>query len=358
MPDLTLTTTADGHAALTIDGAPVATLTMDRGGLTVTLPAADRADVNVRREVPPPAHDAGGLTWTATALTATAPGMPPITCDRMTPDTNPGTATPEGVPPLFGQAATEYDVIDGITRRRHMLLMGPTGAGKSTVVRRAAEALGWSLVATTITPGTTAEDLLGGLVPAPGESVRFDRIDGPITRAVRQSTVRPTLLLLDEGTRIDRVSEYAALYPVLDGQGYLMVDGESVPVGDLVVVMTANPADGDYIGTHALDPALSNRFGWKPAVTYPEAVHEAAALMARVPGLDQSHADTIAEVARRIRMAPDVSVDMGFRTLHEWASAVASGRRDLMGAADLTIIPEAAEQSDAVRDLIGLVTTG
>ena len=356
MPHLNLTPTADGHAALTIDGATAVTVSHGPDGLTFTLPAADRPGLTVRRDAGAASSAGGGVSWDDTTATVTCRGRVPISFERMAAHDT----TPSGVPALIGQDDFVWNLADGITRRRNMCLMGPTGVGKTTAVRLIAEAAGFAFVGTTITPGTTAEDLLGGLMPVPGDVVRFDRIDGPVTRAVRIAEDRPVILLLDEANRIDRVSEFTCLYPLLDGQGYIDVDGEQVRLANpsnLIVVMTANPAGGEYIGTRVLDPALSNRFGLKPSVDYPTRPNERRALMARVTGLTEDHARLIAEVAWRVRRSADVDMDLGFRTLHEWAEAVASGRRDIHDAAAVTIAAEAADQREAILNIIGMATT-
>jgi hypothetical protein len=361
--DITITDTGNGSAAVTTDGTPAVLIAPDgRGGVTLTLPDTNAPGVSITRAPAPPTTSTGGLTWTDTTATVTAPGRSPITVSRSTPRTDDIAPTPADVPALVGQDQFMYALAACmVTPAEHVMIMGPTGVGKTTAVRAIAEAFGWAFVGTVITPGTTAEDLLGGLMPVPGDVVRFGRVDGPITRAIRAAEHGPVILLLDEGNRIDRVSEYTCLYPLLDGQGYVVVDGETYRLPhpeNLTVVMTANPASGDYVGTRTLDPALSNRFGLKPAIQYPAADAEAAALMARVLGLSSTDADTIAEVARRVRTDPSVSLDLGFRTLHAWALQVASGRWTMAEAADLTIIAEAAEQADAIRDIIGLVLPG
>ena len=353
-PTIAMVADGDGGAAVTVDGVPVMGVTRDGlGPVTLTVTGSGSTAPTVVRSAGAPATSGGGLTFTGDRWAVTVKGRPVIEGERLPGDST----TPRNVPPLIGQDEALYRLADALDRRRHVHLQGPTGCGKSTAVRLMAEARGWSFVGVTISPGVTAEDLLGGIVPVPsddGSGAAFDRVDGPLAAAARLSQRGPTVLLLDEVNRIDKVSELASLYPVTDGQGYLLADGERIPVGDLVVVATSNPPDGDYIGTHALDPALSNRLGYRVGMDYPTAARERRALMDRVPGLDDDAARFMVDVVGRCRRSAEVTTDVGFRTLAEWADAVASGRFTVDEAAALSILPAVEESAPAVQVIMDM----
>jgi MoxR-like ATPase len=250
----------------------------------------------------------------------------------------PGELTPSNVFETYGQQKMMFHIALAIHHHEHCLLTGPTGTAKTTTVAWMAEKLNYNLVVMPINRGTEASHLIGEYMP--GQNKTFKWVDGPVIRAARLSQTWPTILLIDEISRIGNVAEFARIYSLLDNQRFLELpekenvlgtgEVERINAGELYVIATANPADseegssgvGDYIGVQELDPALASRFKIQPPVTYPIAEVEIAALVSRVPSLTKGVARTLVVAANRIRNAQDVRFPISFRELEGWAKTI------------------------------------
>lgn len=248
----------------------------------------------------------------------------------------PGERTPSGVPEIYGQPELLFEVAMGISLGQNVLLSGPTGTGKTTVLAWFAQQLNYNLVPVAITPKTEAAHLVGEYLPGP-EAGSFPFIYGPVAVATRLSQTHPTILVLDELSRIGNVAETAGILPLLDGQRRLEIpqhpnatsgEPEVLVAGDLVVTATMNPADsdddevggGDYIGVTELDPALSSRFAFHPPVGYPPEDVEAAVLADRT-GVPSGVALSMVQAINKIRHAAHIRFPVSFRELEGWARA-------------------------------------
>lgn len=248
-----------------------------------------------------------------------------------------GPRTPRGIPEIYGQPEMLFEVAMAIKLGQHTLLSGPTGTGKTTVYAWFAEMLNYNLVTMVFTPKTESAHMIGEYLPGP-EAGLYPFVYGPVSQAVLLSQQHPTILVLDEMSRIGNVAETAGILPLLDNQRRLEIpirpgdDGEPevlVP-GDLFIGGTMNPADaeedevgvGDYMGVTELDPALLSRFAFHPHVGYaPEGV-ETKALYERVKGaVPMEVAASMVKAANNIRRATEIRFPVSFRELEGWARA-------------------------------------
>lgn len=352
-------TTPDG-AALTMDGDPFVRMALTSEGMTVTLPSVDTPHVAIVRDrsVADAATDAS-VTIDGSRVTSVYPDRPTVTLTRDEPDTDPDTATPTGTRPLYGQDAAMHEVMTAIANGENALLRGPTGCGKTDLVRRACEYVGASFVLVSCDPDTRKGDLIGENVidPDPSGDTAFPLVfqPGPVTNAVKRSQTRRTVLFIDEPNRVDAASVFACLYGVLDASRTLSLgSGVYEPVGDLIVMAAINPADDERTAydVREMDPALMDRFQTTIPMAYPSTDVEARALVERVPGLDPDMAHSLALVARAVREAQAVSYPFGFRTLAAWAKRVASGY-DPLTAAGVTFLPKApVEDREALTTFV------
>lgn len=252
------------------------------------------------------------------------------------PISEPGPYTPTGVKEIFGQDQMLFETAMAIHLREPVMLTGPTGTGKTTVLEWFAMMLGYNLFKMSITPKTESAHMIGEYLPG-DEAGLYPFVYGPVAMATISSQTHPTILVLDELSRIGNVAETAGILPLLDDQRRLEIPqrrnetghAEVLLAGNLFVAATSNPADseddeigvGDYLGVTELDPALASRFTFHPTVGYPSPEIETAALMDRVPALNKNVAENMVQAANRIRQAAEVRFPISFRELEGWAQA-------------------------------------
>lgn len=239
--------------------------------------------------------------------------------------------TPKNTFPIYGQPAMLFALAMGIKHGRHTNLSGPTGTGKTTAYQFLAELLNANFIRVQIDPKTEGASLVGEYLPT-GLGT-FEWTDGPVTEAVRLSQDHPTVLVLDEISRIGNVAELARLYSLLDDSRRLVLPErrhemgkpEILEAGELYIGATMNPADdagADYIGVRELDPALMSRFSFVPEIKYPSDEIEIKTLRSRVPGLSAAHAERMVKCANRVRTSAEIHYPFSFRELVAWAEAI------------------------------------
>jgi len=243
----------------------------------------------------------------------------------------PGILTPTNIHPVYGQPDMLFAIAMGIEYGDHTILSGPTGTGKTTAYAFLAQLLNWNFVRVQIDPKTEGASLVGEYLPV--GAGHFEWCDGPVTEAVRLSKDHPTILVLDELSRIGNVAELSRLYSLLDDGRRLAIpekshenmgEPEVIFPGKLYIGATMNPADdegADYIGVRELDPALMSRFAFAPEVHYPTPKVETKTLCDRVPGLSHAHAERMVKLANSIRDSAEIMYPMSFRELVAWAKA-------------------------------------
>lgn len=189
-------------------------------------------------------------------------------------------------------------IVRNIKRNRNTMLVGPTGTGKTQIVRKICELLGINL--SIYDMGSMQDpltDLLGSHRLENGSSV-FDY--AKFTRDIQ----KPGVILLDE---LSRAPQQAAniLFPCLDKRRQLPIeiaDSNSDRVikvhPECVFIATANIGD-EYSGTEQIDAALMNRFMTIKLDYLPE--KEEINLLKKLTGIKPEVAKKITNFARQIR---------------------------------------------------------
>lgn len=158
--------------------------------------------------------------------------------------------------------ATYNILLSNVKAKRSTMLLGPTGVGKTELVKNIADSLGLPL---TIFDMGTMSDPIMSLVGTHTISVKDDKTTSEFV-ASRFSEViqKPGVILLDELSRAV-VTANNLLFPCLDFRRelpmeYCFHNCEPVKVHpDCVFIATAN-VGSQYTGTHKLDRALLDRF--------------------------------------------------------------------------------------------------
>jgi len=179
-------------------------------------------------------------------------------------------AVPQDVPEFHGDQLERVKAVvkhaTAAEKLPRFWFTGPTGCGKTTAVRRLAQDLDAPLFTVQGLYDIRETDLLGGPTLRDG-TVYWQ--DGPVTRALRSSQQRRTVLLFDEVNRA-RPEAKGVLFPILDGRAQVHTGRGSEIVEadpyDLVVVVTTN--EGPEYFVEQLDLAEQRRYGSKFEMSY------------------------------------------------------------------------------------------
>jgi MoxR-like ATPase len=191
-------------------------------------------------------------------------------------------------------------LVRAVARGKNIMMTGPTGTGKTKVAKIVASMLNrpfyYFNMGATQDPRST---LIG--------TTHFKKDSGTyFSQSMFVSAIQTenAVILLDELTRINDDGSNI-LMPVLDEtQRYLRLDehpdSPTVPVAKGVCIIATANIGTEYVATRTLDRALRDRFV-EVEMEYMTASQESKYLMSVTPGLNQSIADAIADIANSTR---------------------------------------------------------
>ena len=242
-------------------------------------------------------------------------------------------------------------VLVSLRASERILLVGPTGCGKSTLVEQLAARLNWPVVRVAASGGLTESDLLGEWTVQDAETV-FNY--GFLPRAMKMGAIA----LIDEIDGIEPAVAFA-IHQLMEDQGRLVLlqnGGEIIePHANFRLVTTANSlGNGDeaglYAGTRVLNAAFLDRFAAVFRMSYMPAPLEATIIGRRAPGCTRSFARklvTVAQDVRRARENDEVFCTFSTRRLIELARKHQQ-LDDFPAALDLAVLNRLQEEDRRV----------
>ena len=195
-------------------------------------------------------------------------------------------------------------VLISLKENEKVLLVGPTGVGKSTLIEQLAARLNWPVVRVAASGGLTESDLLGEWTVRKGETV-FNY--GFLPRAMKMGAI----CLIDEIDGIEPSVAFA-IHQLMEDQGKLVLlqnGGEIIePHENFRLVTTANSLgngneSGLYSGTKVLNAAFLDRFAAVFRMSYMPADLEVEVIRARAPSCTKALAKKLVKVASDVREA-------------------------------------------------------
>ncbi|MFZ9628159.1 MAG: AAA family ATPase [Ilumatobacteraceae bacterium] len=222
-------------------------------------------------------------------------------------------------------------VVAALAADRHVLLEGPPGTGKSTVLRSVARELGVGFEFVEGNAELTPARLVGHFDPAQVLAEGYSPdvfVDGPLVTAMREGA----LLYVEEINRIPEETLNVLITVMSERELHVPRLGRVQAGPGFRLVAAMNPFDA--IGTARISGAVYDRV-CRVAVDYQSAPDEVAIVRrearAAADAVDDGWVAKVVEVVRRTRTHPDVRVGSSVRGAIDTA-AVASSLAVLRGA--------------------------
>ena len=194
-------------------------------------------------------------------------------------------------------------LLRNILKGKHTVLIGPTGSGKTELVKYAAETVEYAFSAYNLGNAIDPRSkLIGSMNLVMDKEGQCNVTHFEQARFVKDIQTSKQVVLLDEINR-SNPEVNNILLTLLDGQGYIELDEHpELPIiykdPKCVLIGTANIGD-EYVGTSILDRAFKDRV-FMIEMDYLSAAEEKALLIERTK-IDSENATLIAEFAETCR---------------------------------------------------------
>jgi MoxR-like ATPase len=236
-------------------------------------------------------------------------------------------------------------VVAALLADRHIVLEGPPGTGKSTLLRTVAHELGVGFEFVEGNAELTPARLVGHFDPARVLAEGYDAdvfVDGPLASALREGS----LLYIEEINRVPEETLNVLITVMSEGELHVPRLGRLAAAPGFRLVAAMNPFDA--IGTARISGAVYDRV-CRLAVDYQTATDERQITNRTAATLDQAWVAKVVELVRLTRGHPDLRVGSSVRGAIDMC-AVATSLAELRGVS--------AESADVSLDAALVALSG